>query len=171
MVERELERTREPEPKIDHYQLNIAHAEEWISLRREGKRLLKFEDVPWEQGRQGLLKFYSTRHIDPELAAPGWLIFMHRITKHSGKHIHQGGLAIFILEGKGYTVVDGVRYDWKKGDLLLLPLKPGGVEHQHFNEDPDKPSHWIALIFHPWFDYTASQLKQVAVHPDWVGEK
>ncbi|MEE8472253.1 MAG: hypothetical protein V3S82_03685, partial [Dehalococcoidia bacterium] len=44
----------------------------------------------------------------------------------------------YVLEGKGYTVVDGVRHDWEKGDVVLLPIKPDGVVFQHFNSDKDK---------------------------------
>lgn len=118
-----------------------------------------------------MIKYWSTPHLEDKMAAPGWTTFIQRITKHSGKHIHQGGVAIYIVDGKGYSIVDGVRYDWEAGDLIILPFKPGGVEHQHFNKEPDRPSHWIALIFHPWFYYTASHITQVETHPDWVGRR
>jgi gentisate 1,2-dioxygenase len=42
--------------------------------------------------------------------------------------------------------MDGVRLDWEAGDLMILPLKPGGVEHQHFNADPNEPCKWLAFI-------------------------
>jgi quercetin dioxygenase-like cupin family protein len=48
---------------------------------------------------------------------------------HSGAHKH-GEEAIYILEGEGYSVVDDVRYDWRKNSVLLIPF---GVVHQHFN--------------------------------------
>ena len=38
-----------------------------------------------------------------------------------------------VVEGAGHTVIDEQRYDWKKGDLLQLPIKPDGVVFQHFN--------------------------------------
>ena len=41
-------------------------------------------------------------------------------------------------------MVDGVRYDWSEGDLILLAFKKGGVEHQHFNMD-NRPSRWLAF--------------------------
>ena len=52
-------------------------------------------------------------------------MFIHTITTKSGEHRHQGGLLIFVLEGKGYSIVDGERWDWEKGDLVLLPMQPG----------------------------------------------
>ena len=110
---------------------------------KNGKRVVKFTELVWEQNKQAIIKRYSDPLRQQDVAAPFWLAFIHHIKKHSGKHTHQGGLPIYVLEGKGYSVVDGVRYNWKKGDLLLLPIKPGGVEHQHFNENPDEPARWI----------------------------
>ncbi len=40
----------------------------------------------------------------------------------------------------------GERVDWEKGDLVLPPMKPSGVEHQHFKLDPEKPALWMAFI-------------------------
>ena len=78
-----------------------------------------------------------------------WRVFIHDIKTRSGKHRHQGGLVIYVLEGKGYSVVDGERKDWEKGDLVLLPMKPEGVEHQHFNLDPAEPAHLGGVHQHP----------------------
>jgi gentisate 1,2-dioxygenase len=92
---------------------------------------------------------------------------MHEIHTKSGRHKHQGGLVIYVLEGVGYSVVDGERIDWSKGDLVLLPLRPGGVEHQHFNLDPHKPSKWAAFINIPIIEHLASVLEQKEVSPDF----
>lgn len=75
-----------------------------------------------------------------------------------------------VLEGKGYTVVDGIRYDWEKDDLILLPVKPNGCEHQHFNADPSgKAAEWMAFIFNPYFEALGAPLEQKAESPDWKG--
>ena len=83
--------------------------------------------------RQALVKHYMwpSRYsgITPEAVLDDWNIFVQDIKVHSGKHRHQGGLVIYIIEGEGWSEVDGERHDWEAGDLLLLPLKPGGVEH------------------------------------------
>ena len=75
MVEREIERSREPEPIVSHYQMQVDHFNEEQRLRREGKRLVKFDDIPRQQSKQGFSKFYSAPHLDHELAARGWTIF------------------------------------------------------------------------------------------------
>jgi len=72
-----------------------------------------------------------------------------------------------VIDGKGYSVVDGERVDWEKGDLLLLPLRPDGVEHQHFNVNPEKPALWVAFIHQGVREYVASELTQTEPSPEW----
>jgi len=74
---------------------------------------------------------------------------------------------IFVLEGKGYTVVDGQRCDWEKGDLILLPIRPGGVEHQHFNLNGGEPSRWTAFIYKPFHDEVAHGMEQREESPEF----
>jgi gentisate 1,2-dioxygenase len=74
---------------------------------------------------------------------------------------------IYILEGEGWSEVDGERHDWEAGDLLLLPLKPGGVEHKHYNRYEDKPAKWIAFISGALFEWGASEMVQLENHPDF----
>lgn len=169
MVERLKEiglQTREPQPAEPHYDYLV----KWLNERRqhclEGKVVIKGKDCPFQQTKQSYAQYFSSIRMWDKLGATGWHVFKQRIIQHSGRHRHQGGLAIFILEGKGYSVVDGIRYDWKAGDLIVLPLKPGGVEHQHFNLE-DKYSEWLAFIYLPWWDMSGGELVQTAVHPMW----
>ncbi len=171
MVEKIIERKREPEPTESAYDRKIKIKDEKIRLRLEGKIIIRGKEVPWEQSRQGLTKTYINEDNWDQIATPDWEIFIQRITKHSGCHIHQGGLAIHVLEGKGYSIVDKIRYDWEEGDLILLPIKPDGVEHQHFNEDPDKAVVWMAFRYETMLDQVCVGIKQVAEHPDWAAPK
>jgi gentisate 1,2-dioxygenase len=117
------------------------------------------------------LFYYLCPVSHKESPLPHWRVFMHEIKTVSGKHTHQGGLLIYVLEGVGYSTVDGQRRDWKKGDLILLPMKPGGVEHQHFNLQPEKgPARWIAFINMPIHEHVASDLRQVENSPDFSAD-
>ena len=165
MAEIEIERSREPEPTMSEYEAKTAREIRMLEAYKKGKRVVKFKDIKWENNRQGYIKFYSTPHKQ-DMAAPFWLLFINHIEQHSGKHIHQGGLPILVLKGKGYSIVEGVRYDWKKGDLLLLPIKPGGVEHQHFNLT-NEPAEWMAIRWFPFLDFMANLTKQVEVQPNY----
>lgn len=171
MVERVIERGREPEPLEAFYDSTYKWRQEWMRQRQQGQVVIKGKDMPWEQNRQGFIKYLTYPMNWDKLAVPFWFIFIHRIRKHSGKHRHQGGLGLFVLSGKGYTVVDGVRYDWEEGDLILLPVKPEGCVHQHFNADPDpdKPAEWLAFIFSAYFDALGNIREQKELSPDWKG--
>ncbi len=51
----------------------------------------------------------------------------------TGKHRHFNEAMIYILEGRGHSVIDGDQYDWREGDVVSIPLY---AWHQHFNDDP-----------------------------------
>lgn len=162
-MERYRERTR------TFYDANIQYYRDLRERARTGKILVAGDDVPWEQNRNSRSKFYFHRQ-KPDTALTNFTVFVQDIQTHSGEHRHQGGVIIYVLEGEGWTTVDGVRHDWKKGDLLLLPIKPDGVSHQHFNADPDKPARWLAFLFEPFREYLAEEMVQVKPHPDWQGD-
>lgn len=169
MVERMAERRKEPEPAELIYEQTFRYIQERSQKKQKGVVVIRGRDLPWEQSRQALLKFYSYPAVWEQLGVPGWFLFVNHIKRHSGKHTHQGGLGLFVLEGKGYTVVNGVRYDWEEGDLILLPVMLGGCEHQHFNAEEGKPCYWLAFIFTPYFDAVGNPLEQKEVSPDWKG--
>lgn len=158
-------------PKAGTYDEWVQWQTTWREQRQKGEIVLKGEDMVWEQGRHALLKHYITPHNWDEIAAPGWLQFIQELHTNNGKHKHQGGICIFVLEGKGHTVVDGVRHDWKAGDCVLLPLKPGGVEHQHFNDNPKGPSRWMCFDFVPLHVLAGmDETVNIQAHPDWKGK-
>ena len=147
------------------YQHHVKARQEFIQRNLTGKLLIKSTDRKWDFNRQGRVKHYLYPGVFKDTASQEWQVFIHDIKTHSGSHRHQGALAIYVLDGRGYTLVDGQRHDWKKGDLILLPLKPNGVEHQHFNTDPGAGCLWIAFIFMPMYDQVASFTEQIEVSP------
>lgn len=169
MVEREVERMREPEAYgFDVYERSYALEASKRQQALEGKVVIKGKDRPWQQGRQGRIK-YLVHVVLNDAAVAGWRFFLHDIRIHSGRHRHQGGLAIYVIDGKGWTTVDGVRHDWEEGDLILLPVKPQGCEHQHFNAEPGKPCKWLAMIYVAYQDATGNQMEQKENSPDYTG--
>lgn len=60
---------------------------------------------------------------------------------NTGKHSH-GEESIFILEGQGFSVVDGKRYDWGERSCLFMPY---GSVHQHYN-DGDKKVRYLSVM-------------------------
>jgi len=60
----------------------------------------------------------------------------------NGGHGHQNEAAFYILEGQGYEIHDGKRYEWQAGDLVVVH---NDCRHQHFNASPTNPA--LALVF------------------------
>src|SRR5215813_8298816 len=161
-------KSKEPTPKETNYD-QVVRAKEIRNKRMaEGKVVISGEDSPWELNRQGRIKYFLTDKSE-DVAAPGWLVFQQEIKKHSGMHRHQGGTFIFVLSGKGYSIVDGVRHDWEAGDLTILPMMPGGFAHQHFNPVPDFPALWLRVDYTPDKRLTvANWIEQLKVSPEWA---
>src|SRR3972149_4577868 len=101
MGEREAMREREAESKQHSFYEDLFRFSNALKERAEtGQIVIRGKDQPWEQGRQGLIKWFL--HPSREDTALGdWLFFLHEIRTHSGRHRHQGGLAIYVVEGKG----------------------------------------------------------------------
>lgn len=169
MVEKEAVKEREAESKVDLYDEELKLHKENLEKARKGKRIIKGNKLPWQVAKQGILRFY---HTEPQnnwgLGLETLRLFVHEIRTHSGRHKHQGGFCLFVLVGKGYTVVDGTRCDWSEGDLILLPFKKGGVEHQHYNID-SKPSRWLAFSSIPLGQMTGFIIEQKEKYTGFKG--
>lgn len=167
MAERERTRVREKEaPALSSYEAAIKLGRENAERNMIGRIVCKFAECPQMLTRQGRLRTYLELTI-PDTPLQDWVVFTHEIRTASGKHRHQGGLIIYVIDGTGYSIVDGERIDWEKGDLVLLPLREKGVEHQHFNTNPDKPALWMAFINRFLQDYVASEITQTEVSPEY----
>lgn len=96
--------------------------------------VIRYVDQPWEWTRQGRLKWYV--HPDIDSAARRVWLYMQEIPagSRSGKHRHMAEEQIFVINGRGYDIHDGERWNWEKGDLISIPAM---VEHQHFNIDTE----------------------------------
>lgn len=165
----EIERTRErerPPIKENPYEAVLRQRAELKERNLHGPVVIRKDEQEVFQSRQGKLRFFLDPVSFKDRPLQQWRVFTHTIATRSGRHRHQGGLLIYVLEGFGYSIVDGERWDWEKGDLVLLPMRPEGVEHQHFNLD-DKPSVWAAFINVPIQEYLASDLQQTEISPDF----
>jgi len=166
--ERTRTREREPVPPTSYEDL-LRDRRAFDDRQREGPVVIKPGDRTYETTRQGRILYYMNELAFKDVPLQDWLIFSHDLRTHSGKHRHQGGLVIYVIEGTGWSIVDDERVDWSAGDLLLLPIKPGGVEHQHFNAAPGTPCTWIAFVYMPIMDYLAMEMVQMTPAPDFRG--
>jgi len=121
---------------------------------RKGIQVIKEKDLPVESNRQGLMRWYMHPAIR-DTALNTLMFFQQEIPpgSRSGRLKFQGGQVLMILEGCGYTLVDGVKHAWEAGDVINLPLRAKGIIVQHFNTDPEQPAKFVAAEPN-WFDCT-----------------
>ena len=105
--------------------------------RKTAVQVVRLSELPLENNQQGLMRWYlhpaitdtvlSTLSIYRQEIPPG---------SRSGRLKFQGGQILFIVEGRGHTMLDGVKHAWEAGDVVNLPCKRDGIVVQHFNGDP-----------------------------------
>jgi len=126
--------------------------DEFIALRdrqrnetRGAMQVVKEKDLPLETNQMGQMKWYLHPNLKDVVVNP-MLVYQQEIPpgSRSGRVKFQGGQVMLILEGKGYTVIDGVKHSWEAGDVLNLPLRPRGIIVQHFNTDPNVTVKFVA---------------------------
>ena len=123
----------------------------WDRSREEFKKARKWiheEEVEYVETQQdakcGLL-------VTPETGFRTWgstsMISEIPVGAHTGMHKH-GEEAIHIIEGSGFSIVNGVRYDWKQYSTLVIPF---GAVHQHYNTG-DVPARYFSVLS-PWLEH------------------
>jgi hypothetical protein len=141
--------------------------------RKSAIQVVKGSELPLENNRQGLMRWYLHPAITDTVLTT--LMFLKQEIppgSRSGRLKFQGGQVMFILEGKGHTLIDGVKYSWEARDVVGLPLKRDGIVVQHFNDDPDRPAVFLAAEPN-WFACTSvdrgSGFEQIEESPDYDG--
>ena len=125
-----------------HYNLK-----EELARLRSMPRVVKGKELKFQDGPQSYSKHFvepedcltQTLHIHLEEYGPGG---------RTQKHGHVNEAAFYILDGRGYEIHDGIRYDWQAGDVAIVH---NNCVHQHFNGDPDKPARLLVLKSKPMF--------------------
>lgn len=123
-------------------------------------RVRKGSEIKFRDGPQTFSRHYmepkdglsQTFHIHLEEYAPGG---------KSQKHGHVNEAAFYILDGRGYEIHDGVRYDWQAGDIAIVH---NNCVHQHFNADPEKPARALVIKTKPMYMFM-NMLFQKMVEP------
>jgi quercetin dioxygenase-like cupin family protein len=113
--------------------------------RKTAMQVVKGSELPQEVNKQGLMRWYLHPSIT-DTTLTTLMFYEQEIPpgSRSGKFKFQGEQVIYILEGKGYTLVDGVKHHWEAGDVLNLPIRKPGIIVQHVNEDPLVPAKFVA---------------------------
>lgn len=81
---------------------------------------------------------------------------------YSQKHGHMNSAVFYILDGKGYDIHDGLRYDWEAGDVCIVE---NACVHRHCNADPEKPARVLVLKAKPLFLFAHLIYQKVVEYP------
>jgi hypothetical protein len=140
---------------VNHWDELMALRDRQRAQKRDALQVVKEKDLPLEVNRQGLMRWYLHPAIK-DTAITSYMFFQQEIPpgSRSGRLKFQGNQVMLILEGKGYTTIDGVKHPWQAGDVLNLPLRADGIVVQHFNSDPEKPARFVAAEAN-WFECTS----------------
>ena len=110
---------------------------------REARTILKWNQARIERSQHK--GDFKVALVEPVLGFDTRLITMsiHQMppASYTETHKHQEAI-VWIRTGRGYSIIEGDRYDWESGDCMHI--QPG-VWHQHFNTDPDHVSQHIAI--------------------------
>lgn len=116
--------------------------------RRQAERGIKIvrgDDLRWEVNHQGKTRWYL-HPAKNDTAIRSLVVYMQEIEPggRSGKQASPGGIVHYMLDGKGYVVVNGTKHSWVKGDCVGLPILSRPVEYQFFNTDKKRAARFIA---------------------------
>ena len=140
-----LEFKGEPKTTYDHYLKTLSDQVAW---RNAVPHVTRQADRPWENTRMGKIKYLVHDSFPSAL-----LLFDSFIQEippggSSGKHRHVSEEVLKILDGRGYDIQDGQRWDWEAEDVVHIPVN---TVHQHFNADPQKTARFVSFqsrLFH-----------------------
>ncbi|MEB3100087.1 cupin domain-containing protein [Ferviditalea candida] len=80
---------------------------------------------------------------------------------HGKAHRHVNSVVYHIKEGRGYTLIDGVRFDWEKGDYLVIPT---WAYHEHVNVSETEEALLFSTNDIPIFE--RMELQKVEEYPE-----
>lgn len=120
---------------------------EELSRLRAVPRVRKAKEIGFVDGPQA----YSRHYVEPKDGISQ--LFHFHLEEYapggkSQKHGHVNEAAFYILDGEGYEIHDGVRYDWKAGDIAIVH---NNCVHQHFNASDTKPARALVLKTKPMY--------------------
>jgi gentisate 1,2-dioxygenase len=116
-------------------------ADNWKEQSAQARKHIHEEDLQWVKTKQDHRAALLCSRENGFLTSGDITLGEIPPRCNTGKHYH-GEEAIYITQGKGCSVIDGVRYNWEEGSCLFIPF---GVVHQHFNLGGD-PARYFSVM-------------------------
>jgi gentisate 1,2-dioxygenase len=108
--------------------LNFKWEPTYNALKRIGEApASSFDDVCFE---------YSNPNTGGSvLPTMGCYVQMIRPGVHTRAHRHVSSAIYHVFDGTGFSVINGTRFDWQRGDFFVIPP---WAWHEHINEHKDE---------------------------------
>ena len=138
--------------QTDHWQELMRLRDSQREQRRSAIQVVRGDELPLESNAQGDMRWYLHPAIK-DTALSTLMFFRQEIPPggRSGRLKFQGGQVMYITQGRGHTIIDGVKHAWEAGDIVNLPLRREGLIIQHFNASDSETAIFVACEPN-WFE-------------------
>ena len=144
-----------------------------VDVRRTGRmhyheevvRPVKVRRITQKNPAADLVYIKDRAHAAREVELPMRTINIHigelRPGASTRLHKHHNEAVIYVIKGKGYSEVQGRRYDWEAGDFLYMPSM---CWHRHVNEGTE-PVLYMGITNKRMLDWLAMDRKvEAGIH-------
>jgi len=123
--------------------------DEWLNTRNEivdelqlSPVIARCDDIPWVSTPQDVkTKLMIGSQLGFATMGSNLLKSEIPVGWHTGMHRH-GEESMYILEGEGFSIIEGQYFDWHKHSTIQIPFN---AAHQHFNTG-DVPAMYISAM-------------------------
>jgi mannose-6-phosphate isomerase-like protein (cupin superfamily) len=125
--------------------------DDWLQAQRQiedtfetSPAVARDKDIPWVSTPQDVkVKLMIANELGFATMGSNVLKAEIPVGWHTGKHRH-GEESLHILDGEGFSIIAGQRFDWHKSSTLQIPF---WAEHQHFNTGSIPVRYLSAMAF------------------------
>ena len=111
---------------------------------KQAPHVAREKEIPWVATRQDAKsKLMVSNQVGFATMGSDVLKAEIPVGWHTGKHRH-GEESMHILEGEGFSIIEGQRFEWHKGSTIQIPYR---AEHQHFNTGSEPALYLSGMCF------------------------
>jgi len=89
-----------------------------------------------------ILEYTNPATGGPVMPTIGCYAQLLRPRQHTESHRHTSSTVYHVVEGEGYTLVDGQRLDWESKDVFVVPA---WAHHEHVNLSQGQPAYLFSF--------------------------
>jgi len=141
------------------YERELMRSVQARAERAGTRRITRFQEVTFRVSPRGTrTSLLIDRSLGFRTSGLSMAMFQIPPGQAQARHRHPGEAILYVVQGRGYSIIDDRRQDWESGDALLVNRY---CWHQHFNADPERPA--IVIRMHMW--ESMIEIMQAAMDP------